>query len=807
MSHSHRPTTKVSQKGFKSRKSTKGSLREAAKGRMGGAEFARRTPHQHVMSKLDRKNQARQRLQAKRKEHLQETQIFNGQYGAPRIVAVVPLCIDTDARLAVQKLNASLDLTTEFADGPIYTPVDRFKQKLQYVPVPRDLDACLNATRVADFVVILLSSGEEVDQLGELMLRGIESQGLSTLFTAVDGLEGIEPAKQRAGVLASLKSYITHFHPEQEKIFSLDSRVDCSNLMRALCNTTPKGVKWRDERSWMLIEGIQLPSSADGQTVVTGVVRGKGLKADRLVQIGDWGTLQIEKIVAAPLASNHKGADATDEQNVLDTPSADKDTLESLAPEEIVMGDDDNMETDLTQKKGVLLDDHHYFSEEELEEYTIKKRVPKGTSKYQSAWFLEDNADEESASDMEDMDMDNENDDSDESVAAPEDGLEGRAEPAMTEGAPSEYPASEMFIEPDEEQNAADLASYRKLKHTEMEDDKEFPDEIELSPNVLARERLARYRGLKSLRTSEWVVDEDRAHEPEDWRRLLRVSDYQGTRSRVTREALAGGVAPGMRVSVYLTGTLPAHVTALPVASLQPVTLFSLLRHEHKQTVVNVLINLSSEYPTSIKSKEELIVQCGARRFVIKPLFSQPGNTPNNVHKFCRYLHPGQSAVATFTGPVTWGPVPALFFKRTEGGAAVAESSAVPSSSGLTLVATGTALPPSTTRVIAKRVILTGHPYHIHKRVVTIRYMFFNKDDVDWFKALPLWTKRGRTGFMKETLGTHGYFKATFDSKINPQDAVGVSLYKRMFPRKAIPLTGPLSGAVSEEKEDAEMQM
>lgn len=63
--------------------------------------------------------------------------------------------------------------------------------------------------------------------------------------------------------------------------------------------------------------------------------------------------------------------------------------------------------------------------------------------------------------------------------------------------------------------------------------------------------------------------------------------------------------------------------------------------------------------------------------------------------------------------------------------------------------------------------------------------MFFNREDVEWFKALQLWTKRGRSGFIKESLGTHGYFKATFDGKINPQDSVGVSLYKRMWPRDA----------------------
>ncbi|OCK72677.1 DUF663-domain-containing protein [Lepidopterella palustris CBS 459.81] len=166
------------------------------------------------------------------------------------------------------------------------------------------------------------------------------------------------------------------------------------------------------------------------------------------------------------------------------------------------------------------------------------------------------------------------------------------------------------------------------------------------------------------------------------------------------------------------------------------------------------------------------------------PLFSQSGNTPNNVHKYDRYLHPGRSAIASFIGPLTWGSVPVLYFER-----ALPDPTHSPSSPTspptLQLIATGTSLPPSTSRVIAKRIILTGHPYKIHKQVVTVRYMFFNQEDVAWFKALQLWTRRGRSGFIKESLGTHGYFKATFDAKINPQDAVAVSLYKRVWPRRA----------------------
>jgi pre-rRNA-processing protein TSR1 len=210
--------------------------------------------------------------------------------------------------------------------------------------------------------------------------------------------------------------------------------------------------------------------------------------------------------------------------------------------------------------------------------------------------------------------------------------------------------------------------------------------------------------------------------------------------------------------------------------------MFSLLRHEHKRTAANFSIMLNPDVEAPVKSKEEIIMQCGPRRSIINPLFSQLGNTPNDVHKFDRYIHPGQAAQASFIGPLNWGYIPTLFFKRTATSGSKAENQF---GSALTLIGTGTSLPPSQNRVIAKRIILTGHPFKIHKRLVTIRYMFFNSEDVAWFKALQLWTKRGRSGNVKDSLGTHGYFKAMFDGKISPMDAVAVSLYKRVWPRSA----------------------
>ena len=576
----------------------------------------------------------------------------------------------------------------------------------------------------------------------------------------------------------------------------------------------------------MLVEDVRWPYHAEdtsddtvtGEAIITGVVRGKRLGANRLVQLGDLGDYQIEKIVAAPLASKRKARiesmtiDDTNAEAILDQSTEDQDDLLELAPEEVCMDDADvddaivSMAT--SQRNGVLLDDHRYFSDEDGP-VMEPKRLPKGTSKYQAAWFLGD--EDDSGSDVEDVEP---------TPDINHGGLNGyqRSEvlydddniidEPLTEAVPSEHPdQSEMFLDPSPEDEAeAEAIKAHRAQHkgnTEAEEDGEFPDEVELPPNVLARERLARYRGLKNPRTSEWDTGEDRPYEPAEWRRLLEIRDYKSARNKVLKETLTSsdGVVPGSRVNIHLRN-ISLSLLRKNYDKTKPLGLFQLLRHEHKQTAINYSITLQSSVQDPIKSKSEVIVQCGPRRLVVNPIFSVAGSTPNNVHKLIRYLQPSQSAVASFIGPLTWGAVPVLYFQREDSQTSTnptldnplsnpqSETQAKPiaqtqSSSNLHLIGTGTALPPSTTRITAKRIIITGHPYKIHKRLVTVRYMFFNAEDVNWFRALRLWTRRGRSGYIKESLGTHGYFKATFDGKVGMMDAVGMTIWKRVWPRMA----------------------
>jgi pre-rRNA-processing protein TSR1 len=68
-------------------------------------------------------------------------------------------------------------------------------------------------------------------------------------------------------------------------------------------------------------------------------------------------------------------------------------------------------------------------------------------------------------------------------------------------------------------------------------------------------------------------------------------------------------------------------------------------------------------------------------------------------------------------GPVTYTPCPVLAFRKATAG-------------NMQFIALGSMIGADADRIVVKRIVLTGYPTRVHKRHATVKYMFYNPDDV-----------------------------------------------------------------------------
>jgi len=134
-----------------------------------------------------------------------------------------------------------------------------------------------------------------------------------------------------------------------------------------------------------------------------------------------------------------------------------------------------------------------------------------------------------------------------------------------------------------------------------------------------------------------------------------------------------------------------------------------------------------------------------------------------------RYAQTGMSCIVTVFCPIVFPVAPVLAFKT--------------SASSLIHVGSGSLFSINPKRIVLKRILLSGYPYKSHGRKTTVRFMFFNREDIEWFKPIEIRTRYGRRGHIKEPLGTHGHMKCIFDGPIKSQDTALMPLYKRVFPK------------------------
>ncbi|CAO3644260.1 unnamed protein product [Mucor hiemalis] len=762
MEHCHRAgNSHQSNKPFKSRHATKGALREVSKGKINCTSVKQANALKPV-SKNDRRHAAKVLQQKKREDITRISRIFEGRQGAPKIVPVLALCPDSQVESAIESLYTSLGQTmpSHAKEEATVLNVERFKQKIQLVPLKRNFIDVIDAFKVADFGILLLSADVEVDQFGINCLLAILNQGLVNVVPVVQGIDNIAP-KLRTSTKKSLLAFVQQFVPEQEHLFSLDNDNECMNALRYITSQRPKPMSWRDNHPYMLADSVEFdPTSAEtGVLKVTGYARGNPFNANRLVHLQNFGDFQIQQITDASISHGDMEEDIT----VIDTPNPQEqdDLIAENEPDFM-----DNEQTWPTEEELAEADARVRRMRNLDGEEQLKKRVPKGTSSYQAAWIFDDEDAEYSEEEEEDDNMMMEDDEDDDDIVKP-------ASSAFPDEDEDDYEEIEMEEkdtykdEFDAEEEARQYEEYLKQRQTEFENHNDFPDEIDTPMHVTARERFARYRGLQSFRTSPWDPYENL---PTDFARIFRFENFGRTKMRVINQAIVGNVKPGRRITVWISN--------VPIQAFEsydktrPFILFGLLQYEHKMSLINLQVQRDNAYEETVKSKDPMVMHMGFRRYNVKPIYSQNTNKgTNHVHKFERFMKMGRSYVATIYGPVVFGKMPVMFYKETDN---VNEP---------ILVSSGTFMDVDTKRIVAKRIVLSGHPFKCHKKSAVIRFMFFNVEDIYWFKPVQLTTKYGRVGHISESLGTHGYMKCIFDGTLTQQDTIMMCLYKRIFPK------------------------
>eukprot|EP00178_Gracilaria_changii_P021362 TRINITY_DN63513_c0_g1_i1.p1 TRINITY_DN63513_c0_g1~~TRINITY_DN63513_c0_g1_i1.p1 ORF type:complete len:700 (+),score=120.93 TRINITY_DN63513_c0_g1_i1:405-2504(+) len=336
----------------------------------------------------------------------------------------------------------------------------------------------------------------------------------------------------------------------------------------------------------------------------------------------------------------------------------------------------------------------------------------------------------------------------------------------------------DKLSEMDDEKMSVDEEEIKRLREA-AKTDSEFPDEVDVPIDQPARIRFARYRGLKSLRTGEWDPKEQL---PEDYASLFQFRNLPATKKQVLKRAnqaaqmasagkgCSNFASCGKKVYIELKEVpkdIQTHIVSMLKSNEVPLVASGMLRHENRRSVVHFgvqRIDDEEDAPT-IKAKTPLEMHCGFVRFEGRPMFSE--NNPNCAnHKMERYLRHGRYTVVSFYGPAIYAPAPALLCHRNG-----------------SVIAAGSALGADVDRIILKRIVLTGYPFKTQKRRSVVRFMFFNADDVRWFKPVELWTKLGRSGHILEPVGTHGHMKCIFDNVVLHHDTICMTLYKRVYPK------------------------
>ncbi|MQL84100.1 hypothetical protein Taro_016588 [Colocasia esculenta] len=721
----------------------------------------------------------------KRAALLKEKRASSGSSCPPRVIVLFGLSDSVDLNsLARDLLTLSAADCSEVVMNTVASPAFRLRTTVLQAH-HGDLLSCMEMAKVADLIAFVVSASSlcnesekgPIDSFGSECLSVLRAMGLPSTSLLIRDVPN--DMKRRQELKKVCSSFTASELPEDCKVYLADTKEELHKFMWLFKEQHLSAPHWRIQRPYLMSHEMDVEPDVDDSgkcsLILSGYVRAHNFSVNQLVHVSGAGDFQLSKIevLKDPFPLNEKRkcdsmeSDDSHAGQVIRTlfpdpmkaePSVAENVPDPLAGEQTWPTEAEMAEADATSKERKLK----------------KKIVPSGTSDYQAAWIIGDT-----------------DDDDDESESSDDEGdgmvLDKRKNGflVLEEYAHSDPDEEHSDIKDFEDETETDMvmaddenwtsdqikAEILKVKQEHAEDE-EFPDEVDTPIDVPARKRFAKYRGLKSFRTSSWDPKESL---PQEYARIFAFDNFRRTQKSALSKVLdtdqgnlGESASIGSYVRLHIKQVQKDVVSQLCNQSARlPVVASGLLQHESKMSVLHFSIKKYDSYEAPIKSKESLIFHVGFRQFVARPVFSSD-NMNSDQHKMERFLHPGRFSVASVYAPISFPPLPLIVLKSREG--------VEPA-----IAAFGSLRSVDPDRIILKKIILSGYPQRVSKLKASVRFMFHNPDDVRWFKPVELWTKRGRRGRIKEPVGTHGAMKCLFNGVVQQHDTVCMSLYKRGF--------------------------
>ncbi|KAG2328380.1 hypothetical protein Bca52824_011108 [Brassica carinata] len=697
----------------------------------------------------------------KRAAVLKEKRASGGLTSAPRVIVLFPLSASVDLNSLGEDVLKLLS-----TDGDNSSTVASSEYKLR--------------ATVADLMAFVASANEDIscfiDSFGSQCLSVLRSIGLPSTAVLIRDLPS--ELKNKNELKKMCASQLASEFPEDCKFYPADTRDELHKFMWLFKAQRLSVPHWRSQRPYVVAQKVGMleddKSPGKCTLLLSGYLRARKLSVNQLVHVSGVGDFQLSKVevLKDPFPLNERK-----KQNSMELDdSHDEEVLRSLVPDPMKQEPlvTENIPDPIAGEQTWPTEAEMAEADRNQEQRKLKKRsLPRGTSEYQAAWII-DEIDEE----------DSDNVDSD------DDGM-------MLDRGEDHYSNQDQDFEDDKEtlylqdmdnqtHNDSEMMDDENLTKEQYEDqikkikeahaeDEEFPDEVETPIDQPARKRFAKYRGLKSFRTSSWDPNESL---PQDYARIFAFDNVARTQKLVLKQALKmeeeskdDCVPTGSYVRLHIKEVpLVAASKLSSIVSTKPIIGFGLLQHESKMSVLHFSLKKYDGYEDPIKTKEELMFHVGFRQFVARPVFSTD-NFSSDKHKMERFLHPGRFSLASVYAPISFPSLPLVVLKISEGSDAPA------------VAALGSLKSIEPNKIILKKIILTGYPQRVSKMKASVRYMFHNPEDVRWFKPVEVWTKCGRRGRVKEPVGTHGAMKCIFNGVVQQHDVVCMNLYKRAYPK------------------------